>query len=110
MWYVSCEGWRERDLPIYNIKYAHSSDGINWIREGVVAIDFKYDNGELENYRFNIDSKNVELSVRTTNKPVEIILDPDDWLLKSAARLNQISLNVHRLCPTQNERRYYCSV
>ncbi|MEO9485823.1 MAG: hypothetical protein ABJG47_20365 [Ekhidna sp.] len=40
MWYVSGEGWRNKDLPIYNIKYAHSSDGINWIREGTVCIDF----------------------------------------------------------------------
>ena len=40
MWYVSCEGWRSKDLPIYNIKYASSFDGINWKREGHVCIDF----------------------------------------------------------------------
>lgn len=28
----------------YNIKYAESDDGINWRRDGIVAIDFKYPN------------------------------------------------------------------
>ena len=41
MWYVSCVGWVNEDLPKYNIKYATSSDGINWHRDGTVAIDFK---------------------------------------------------------------------
>lgn len=44
MWYVSCEGWRSKDVPTYNIKYANSSDGINWEREGHVCIDFIDDN------------------------------------------------------------------
>ena len=44
MWYLSCVGW-----PIvngapqhrYHIKYAESEDGINWRRNGEVAINFK---------------------------------------------------------------------
>lgn len=40
MWYVSCNGWKSKDLPIYNIKYATSKDGVNWDRNGHVAIDF----------------------------------------------------------------------
>lgn len=43
MWYLSCTGWRLRDGRIehkYHIKYAESSDGINWRRDGVVAIDY----------------------------------------------------------------------
>jgi len=39
MWYVSGEGWIHRDLPKYNIKYAHSLDGIEWHRDGKVAVD-----------------------------------------------------------------------
>jgi len=39
MWYVSGEGWINKDLPKYNIKYAESPDGINWNREGHIAID-----------------------------------------------------------------------
>ena len=41
MWYVSCVGWVHEDLPKYNIKYATSTDGIKWERDGTVAIDFK---------------------------------------------------------------------
>jgi len=40
MWYVSCEGWRSKDLPTYNIKYASSKDGVNWDRDGHICIDF----------------------------------------------------------------------
>jgi|TARA_B100000035_G_C21036688_1_gene571420 hypothetical protein len=39
MWYVSGEGWINKDLPKYNIKYAESLDGFNWKREAHVAID-----------------------------------------------------------------------
>lgn len=44
MWYVSCNGWVNRDLPKYNIKYAESQDGIHWKREGHVCIDFLSEN------------------------------------------------------------------
>ena len=41
MWYVSGEGWINRDLPKYNIKYAESVDGIHWERTGHIAIELK---------------------------------------------------------------------
>ena len=40
MYYVSGVEWLNKDLPRYNIQIAHSSDGLEWEREGVVAIDF----------------------------------------------------------------------
>jgi hypothetical protein len=46
MWYLSCTEWRMVDgVPQhhYNIKHAHSDDGINWVREGNVAIDYSGD-------------------------------------------------------------------
>ena len=46
MWYLSCTGWQMRDRKPehrYHIKYAESLDGINWQRDGVVAIDFAND-------------------------------------------------------------------
>lgn len=42
MWYDSADEWVNRDLPRYNIKYAESSDGLNWTKRGAVAVDFKY--------------------------------------------------------------------
>ena len=44
MWYLSGVKWdlyNEDFRPHYHIKYAESSDGINWERNGDVAIDFK---------------------------------------------------------------------
>ena len=47
LWYVSCTGWENPDLPRYNIKYAESKDGINWDRQGLVCIDFKENENAL---------------------------------------------------------------
>lgn len=44
MWYVSCTGWEHNDLPKYNIKIAQSKDGINWVQDGKVCIDYKNKN------------------------------------------------------------------
>jgi len=46
MWYLSCIGWRMLDGKPehrYHIKYAESRDGINWQRDGIIAIDFAND-------------------------------------------------------------------
>jgi len=40
MYYVAGTEWLNKDLPRYNIQTALSTDGKNWEREGVVAIDF----------------------------------------------------------------------
>ena len=43
-WYLSCTEWKivnGKSEPRYHIKYAESEDGINWIRKGIVAIDYK---------------------------------------------------------------------
>jgi hypothetical protein len=47
MWYVSGTGWDVHDgtpRHRYHIKYAESRDGITWIREGQVCIDYRDDN------------------------------------------------------------------
>jgi len=43
MWYLSGIKWDIKNgiRPKYHIKYAESKDGINWIREGKISIDFK---------------------------------------------------------------------
>ena len=41
-WYVSCNEWVNNGSDLqsnYNLKYAYSSDGINWIRTGETVID-----------------------------------------------------------------------
>jgi hypothetical protein len=44
MWYVSGTSWEikdERPHHRYHIKYAESSDGIRWKRDGIVCIDYE---------------------------------------------------------------------
>ena len=45
IWYLSCVKWRidgeGKPEHCYHIKYAESDDGINWERNGKVAIDFE---------------------------------------------------------------------
>jgi hypothetical protein len=44
MWYISCVRWElveSKPRHWYHLKYATSVDGINWLREGIVAVDFK---------------------------------------------------------------------
>tara|TARA_E500000331_G_C17233023_1_gene703518 strand:- start:968 stop:1906 length:939 start_codon:yes stop_codon:yes gene_type:complete len=44
MWYLSNTKWiqfKNKKEPYYHIKYAESSNGIDWIRNAKVAIDFK---------------------------------------------------------------------
>ena len=44
MWYLSCVRWLVINGTLthcYHIKYAESKDGINWERNGVIAIDFE---------------------------------------------------------------------
>jgi hypothetical protein len=43
MWYVSGTHWKvinEKPEPFYHIKYATSTDGVNWKRDGVVCIGY----------------------------------------------------------------------
>jgi hypothetical protein len=47
MWYATMDDWKmvnEEPLHFYNIKYAESDDGINWKRDGMVAIDYENPN------------------------------------------------------------------
>jgi len=63
MWYLSCTEWRQTAAGLehrYHIKYATSTDGIAWKRDGTIAIDFA---GERE----------VAIS-----RP-SVIRDPDMW-------------------------------
>lgn len=45
-WYLSCTEYRlinGKAEPRYHIKYAESENGIDWKREGIIAIDYKTD-------------------------------------------------------------------
>ena len=44
MWYLSGVRWEldnGKPVPYYHIRYAHSHDGIHWVRSGKICIDFE---------------------------------------------------------------------
>jgi predicted GH43/DUF377 family glycosyl hydrolase len=53
MWYDSADYWINEELPKYNIKYAESTNGIHWKREGLVSVDYQYE-GETRVSRASI--------------------------------------------------------
>ncbi|MFW9990325.1 MAG: hypothetical protein ACFFC3_16915 [Candidatus Odinarchaeota archaeon] len=43
MWYISCTEWRiinNYPEPKYHVKYAESYNGIDWIKNGIICIDY----------------------------------------------------------------------
>lgn len=46
MWYVGGSDWQDvhgKLLPVYNLRYLESHDGVHWGPEGVVCLDFRSD-------------------------------------------------------------------
>jgi hypothetical protein len=44
MWYVSCKYWKNKNFPIYDIKYSTSKYGLNWVQKKQTCI--KLNKGE----------------------------------------------------------------
>jgi predicted GH43/DUF377 family glycosyl hydrolase len=72
MWYVGGSDWttvNDKALPVYNIRYLTSPDGINWGPEGSVCIDYQnddehafgkpfiYEDGELQRMFYSIRTR-----------------------------------------------------
>lgn len=54
MWYLSCLNWIESEYgmePTYDIKYAESKDGINWIPFGITCIPLDDNEGGISSQR-----------------------------------------------------------
>jgi len=46
LWYASSTGWTVVDgkpEPLYQIKYAESQDGVDWVRDNITCIEYKFD-------------------------------------------------------------------
>ena len=41
MWYVSCNKWKTKDLPFYDIKFAKSKNLLDWKQTGISCIKLK---------------------------------------------------------------------
>ena len=62
MWYASMDSWEQcegQDKHYYNIKYAESNDGINWTRNGQIAIDYEGSNEYAFGRPFVLKENNI---------------------------------------------------
>ena len=53
MWYLSGVKWElinNHPEPFYHVKYAESDNGINWVRNGIVSLDFDEDIDAIGNH------------------------------------------------------------
>jgi predicted GH43/DUF377 family glycosyl hydrolase len=78
MWYVGGSEWTEvngKALPMYNIKYLESDDGINWPPAGRVCIDYANEDEHAFGKPFVIEDGGLHkmfYSVRTRSKGYRI--------------------------------------
>ena len=71
MWYLSCQDWIQSNNkmePIYDIKYATSTDGINWIPTGKVCIPLKNKEGGISSARIIKDHDTYHMWFSVRNK------------------------------------------
>jgi aminopeptidase N len=52
-----------------------------------LEIGFKYEDRQTEYHRVNINSTSSEFNFKSKQKPVEVTLDPNDWLLMTSERV-----------------------
>lgn len=94
MWYVGGSEWTVvsgKLLPMYNIKYLTSEDGISWGPEGRVCIDYQSDDEHAFGKPFIIDADGIQkmfYSIRTRTKGYRIgyaeSVDGQNWTRKDA--------------------------
>jgi len=74
MWYVGGSEWtvvNGKPLPMYNIKYLESADGITWGAEGRICIDYQNEDEHAFGKPFMIDDGGIQkmfYSIRTRSK------------------------------------------
>lgn len=92
MWYVGGSDWtvvNGKPLPMYNIKYIESADGINWGPEGRVCIDYANEDEHAFGKPFIIEDGALQrmfYSIRTRSKGYRIgyaeSRDGETWVRK----------------------------
>lgn len=94
MWYVGGSEWTTvngKSLPMYNIRYLVSPDGINWGKEGRVCIDYANDDEHAFGKPFVFDDGQLQrmfYSIRTRSKGYRLgyaeSLDGLEWFRKDS--------------------------
>lgn len=74
MWYVGGSEWTTvngKSLPMYNIRYLTSADGVNWGKEGQVCVDYANDDEHAFGKPFIFEDGDLQrmfYSIRTRSK------------------------------------------
>jgi len=95
MWYVGGSEWTTvngKALPMYNIRYLTSSDGVNWEKEGRVCIDYNNDDEHAFGKPFIFEDgvlQRMFYSIRTRSKGYRLgyaeSVDGFNWIRKDEA-------------------------
>ncbi len=125
MWYVSCLRWvivDGRTEPVYSIKHAVSSDGVDWIRNNQICVDLLYEGEALarpwvikENDLFkmwfstrgsvgyrNPDGQHYMITYAESENGVDWVRKPDEFHLPlsesgwDSEMVEYCSIHVHR--------------
>jgi predicted GH43/DUF377 family glycosyl hydrolase len=94
MWYVGGSEWTTvngKALPMYNIRYLASPDGVNWGKEGRVCIDYNNDDEHAFGKPFIFEDGSLQrmlYSIRTRSKGYRLgyaeSVDGFNWTRKDA--------------------------
>jgi hypothetical protein len=93
MWYLSCRNWIEyegQQEPIYDIKYATSSNGIDWEPTNITAINLMGDEGGISAAR--VIKKDIYYMWFSVRNKVNYRSNPDDsYRIKMATSTDGIN-------------------
>ena len=92
MWYVGGSEWttvNDKPLPVYNIKYLQSPDGIHWPAKGRVCIDYASEDEHAFGKPFVFEENGLQrmfYSIRTRSRGYRLgyaeSLDGQNWVRK----------------------------
>jgi predicted GH43/DUF377 family glycosyl hydrolase len=100
MWYVGGGEWTkvgEKPLPIYNLRYLESSDGVSWGPEGVVCLDFENDDEHAfgRPWVWSHQGRNLMLySIRTRSRDYRLGLAVSDDGRNWTRRDDEVGIDV----------------
>ena len=100
MWYVGGSDWTTvngKALPVYNIRYLTSPDGIKWPNEGQVHIDFESEDEHAFGKPFILEDAGIHrmfYSIRTRSKGYRIGYAESADGLKWVRKDNEVGIDV----------------
>ena len=92
-WYLSCREWLSIDgimEPVYDIKYATSKNGIDWLPSGITAIPLQDNEGGISSARIIKSDNGFKMWFSVRNKSNYRTISSDSYRIKTANSTNGI--------------------